>query len=108
MEEHIKILELIRDNGFIRHLDDSYGVDLSCAKELYDQNLFDAVVSKHLSGNIGFNDVRINMLGREWLNAKSGKNTIALKEDVIELKPNFMGLGVNLNALCRRLFRKDT
>ena len=30
------------------------------------------------------------------------------QEDVVELKPNFMGLGLNLNALFRRLFRKRT
>lgn len=30
------------------------------------------------------------------------------EEDIIDLKPNFMGLGINLNALFRKLFRKRT
>lgn len=29
-----------------------------------------------------------------------------LQEDIIELKPNVSGIGINLNALFRRLFRK--
>lgn len=31
-----------------------------------------------------------------------------LKEDIIEIKPNFMGLGININALYRRLFKEET
>lgn len=30
------------------------------------------------------------------------------EDDIVELKPNFMGFGLNLNALLRRLFRKQT
>jgi len=30
------------------------------------------------------------------------------EEDVVDLKPNFMGIGLNLNVLFRRLFRKRT
>ena len=31
---------------------------------------------------------------------------IQAKEDMIELKPNFMGLGLNLNAIWRKIFSK--
>lgn len=34
------------------------------------------------------------------------KTLQSAKEDIVELKPNFMGLGLNLNALWRKLFGK--
>ncbi|QBG48453.1 hypothetical protein EGM51_13995 [Verrucomicrobia bacterium S94] len=42
--------------------------------------------------------------GEQYLESLASKNTNSEnspKEDIIELKPNFMGIGINLNALIR-------
>lgn len=53
-----------------------------------------------------FLSLKINLSGREWLQAKlsdKSKEVPQQTEDVIEAKPNFMGFGLNLNALWRKI-----
>ncbi|MDN3699629.1 hypothetical protein QWY97_20185 [Vibrio cortegadensis] len=54
---------------------------------------------------LGFIAPKINIKGKEWLAAQESIYR-ALKEpqeDMIEVKPNFMGLGINFNAVYRKL-----
>ena len=45
----------------------------------------------------------LSFKGEQYLNSitSNEKTTLETQEDIIELKPNFMGLGLNLNALLR-------
>jgi len=49
------------------------------------------------------------MNGRQWLIKQATETPIEKdthREDIVDLKPNFMGLGINLNALFRWFHRK--
>ncbi|MFN1580757.1 hypothetical protein [Vibrio rotiferianus] len=70
-------------------------------KSLIDYGLMDADDVTNSSGPL-FLNVRITLLGRQYIselsNAQSGS-----KSDIIELKPNVSGIGINLKALYRKI-----
>ena len=43
--------------------------------------------------------VEITMYGRTWLEDREGQ------EDIVDLKPSFMGMAVNLNAAWRKFLK---
>jgi len=45
--------------------------------------------------------------GEEFLSSAGQSHQAKPHEDILELKPNFMGFGINLNAAWRRLFRRS-
>jgi hypothetical protein len=108
MKEHADLLRTIIDRGVIERVDDSSDIDVALVKELYDAGLIDAADACSFDG-LEFLDVKPNFQGREWLAAfDSDQNCMSVTpvEDIIDVKPNFMGVGLNLNALLRKLFRK--
>jgi hypothetical protein len=76
-------------------------------------SMFDIEDSKdiELEGNKTNRDQLAKVKNVEGFKAKNNEvhvstDKVEPKEDIVDLKPNFMGLGLNLNALIRRLFRK--
>ena len=63
----------------------------------------------NVSSDVGdcFLEPRITLCGREWLELKKNEATTnKTQENIIEIKSNFMGLSLNLNALFHRFRRK--
>lgn len=110
MKEYIEVLKQVIDFGPIDKVDDSTDPPSSLIKELYDEGLVDAIDDSSFDG-LAYMDVKITMYGRQWLENQTFKAVGSEKlqsEDIIVLKPNFMGLGLNLNALWRKWFSKKT
>ncbi|MDF7809613.1 hypothetical protein P4E94_19400 [Pontiellaceae bacterium B12219] len=63
--------------------------------------------SERWSGNDWYDSISVlnglSLSGEQYLNSKSQKAKLStlIEEDILELKPNFMGIGINLNALTR-------
>jgi hypothetical protein len=78
-------------------------------------SMFDIEDSKdvELEGNKTNREKLAKVKNVEGFKAKNNEANVPAdkvehQEDIVDLKPNFMGLGLNLNALCRRLFGKRT
>jgi hypothetical protein len=104
MDIHIATLNKLISAGGVEKIDSSSDYDLSIIEDLLNSQYIDATVHRPLSGSFTYFHVKANLNGREWLSNSVNQSTPA--EDIIELKPNFMGLGVNLNALLRMFKRK--
>ncbi len=103
MEEHLKTLkELAALNEPIK-IDHSTDYNLSVIDALLNQHYIESTVSRPLSSLPTYFNTKVTLLGRQWLSENQSFNS---PEDIVELKPNFMGLGVNLNALYRWLKSK--
>ncbi|MFM5716089.1 hypothetical protein ACET77_19400 [Aeromonas allosaccharophila] len=77
--------------------------------------MFDIEDSKdiELEGNKTNYEKLAKLKNVEGFNAKDNEvyvppHKVEREDDIVELKPNFMGFGLNLNALLRKLFRKQT
>ncbi|ENM3890184.1 hypothetical protein Q9F25_003397 [Vibrio cholerae] len=78
-------------------------------------SMFDIEDSKNveLEGNKTNREKLAKVKNVEGFKAKNNEahvpdNKVEPEEDIVDLKPNFMGIGINLNALLRRLFGKRT
>jgi len=109
MEEYLKALKYLESNSQIERVDEStLNLSVHILKELYEINLVDAIDCCSKSGLV-FLEPKINMNGRQWLIKQATETPIEKdthREDIVDLKPNFMGLGINLNALFRWFHRK--
>ncbi len=110
MKKHADLLRIIIDKGVIERANDSSDIDVSLVKELYDAGLVEAAEACSFDG-LEYLDVKPNLSGRKWLadfEAEQNYKSTTPVEDVIDVKPNFMGVGLNLNALFRKFFSKKT
>jgi|SRR5690554_4939475 len=110
MKEHAALLRNIIDKRVIERVNESSDIDVSLIKELHDSGLIEAIDACSFDG-LEYLEVKPNLNGRQWLTdfeAELKPNPITPAEDVIDVKPNFMGVGLNLNALFRKLFNKKT
>jgi len=109
MEKYLETLKYLETNPNIDRVDESTSaISVEILKELYENNLVDAIDCCSKSG-LAFIEPKINMNGRQWVNEQmnhSSDKQTSTTEDIIDLKPNFMGFGVNFNALYRRFRRK--
>jgi hypothetical protein len=106
MEAHKSVLEYLIANPNDDFVNESTELDIVVFKELINSHLVDGINACADDGDC-FLDPRINLRGREWLESQKNSSVENQpEEDIVELKPNFMGLGLNLNALFRRLRRK--
>jgi hypothetical protein len=108
MEDYIETLEFLIENPNISTVNETTSqLDVRVVKELHDNDLIDAIDCCSKSG-LSFLEPKINMNGKEWLASKQHKeiNSTANNEDIIDVKPNFMGIGINFNALFRKFRRK--
>jgi hypothetical protein len=48
----------------------------------------------------------VNEIEEFWRDSSNGSSSVGINE-VVELKPNFFGLGLNINALIKKYFRKQ-
>lgn len=78
-------------------------------------SMFDIEDSKNvkLEGNKTNREKLAKVKNVEGFKAKNNEahvpsDKVKSEEDIVDIKPNFMGIGLNLNALFRRLFRKRT
>ncbi|EGQ7845336.1 hypothetical protein RV040_004883 [Vibrio alginolyticus] len=78
-------------------------------------SMFDIEDSKNveLEGNKTNREKLAKVKNVEGFKAKNNEahvpsDKVEPEEDIVDIKPNFMGIGLNLNALVRRLFRKRT
>ncbi|MGR5218768.1 hypothetical protein ACPV4B_00870 [Vibrio parahaemolyticus] len=108
MKEYIDTLNALIKNPAIERVDElTEEVDVHLVKDLHARGFIDAIDFSNKSG-LGFLNPKVNIRGREWLISQQGSNQVVdeVAEDIIDLKPNFMGFGVNLNAVFRRIKRK--
>ena len=108
MDDYIETLEFLIENPNTNSVNESTStLDVRVIKELHDNGLIDVIDSSSKSG-LSFLEPKINLKGKEWLASKKKQenNSPATREDIIDVKPNFMGVGINFNALFRRLRRK--
>ncbi|MGF1873720.1 hypothetical protein L4D77_00045 [Photobacterium frigidiphilum] len=106
MEAHKSVLEYLIDNPNVDFVNESSEMDIVTFKELISYGLVDGTNACSDDGDC-FLEPRITLRGREWLESKKNESTVnETQEYIIELKPNFMGLGLNLNALFRWFRRK--
>jgi hypothetical protein len=109
MKKYLETLNYLETNPDVERVDKSTSaISVEVLKELYDNNLVDAIDCCSKSG-FTFLEPKINMRGRQWVNEQvnnSPNKQTSTSEDIIDLKPNFMGLGINFNALFRWFRRK--
>jgi len=108
MKEYIDTLNTLIQSPNIEKIDNlTEELDVHLVKELYDRGFIDGVYINNKS-TLGFIEPKVNIIGKEWLAAQESSNQVLRepKEDMIDLKPNFMGVGVNFNAVFRRVSRK--
>lgn len=110
MKEHAELLRSIINKRGVERVDESSDIDVSLVKELYDSGLIEAIDACSDDG-LEYLDVKPNLSGRQWLadfEAESRPLPTTSMEDIVDVKPNFMGVGLNLNALYRKIFKKKT
>jgi hypothetical protein len=110
MDKLIETLQYLEVTGEIGTIDEFSTLDVQTVKELVDVGLVEAIDASSLDGP-AYLKVRINLLGREWLKQQlnpGNSNQSHSAEDIVEVKPNFMGIGLNLNALWKKWFKKKT
>ncbi|MBD5771808.1 hypothetical protein [Marinomonas colpomeniae] len=106
MEAHKYILQYLIDNPDIKSINETSDIDVTILKDLIQSGLVNGANACSDDGYC-FLEPRISLSGREWLASfDSQVNSTKSTEDIVELKPNFFGLGVNLNALFRCFRRK--
>ena len=104
MEAYINTLKAIASNPSIQKIDEKSEIDVSIVKQLFKRGLIDAIDMSDLEGDC-YVDPRINLDGQEWLESKIS-SMASPSEDVIDIKPNFFGIGLNLNAALKKWFKK--
>lgn len=103
MDEHSSLLRYLITNPNISIVNESSSeVDVRILKELLDIGYVEAADACSDDG-LCYLEPRITMQGREWLAAQGNTEDKGDPEDIVELKPNFFGFGLNLRALFRRL-----
>ncbi|GGP62983.1 hypothetical protein [Shewanella saliphila] len=109
MDKFVETLNYLERNDNLSSIDESSTeIRVEIFKELYENGLVNAIDCCSKTG-LSYLEPRINMSGRQWLIEQTTSKTIqhsVSSEDIIDLKPNFMGLGINFNALFRRFRRK--
>ena len=104
MDKFVETLNYLERNDNLSSIDESSTeIRAEIFKELYEHGLVNAIDCCSKTG-LSYLEPRINMSGRQWLIEKTTSKPIqhsVPSEDIIDLKPNFMGLGINLNALFR-------
>ena len=94
----LKEFQLIAKRLISAH-ESGYIAELKCQK---DYRVAGGLVNKILVLNA------LTIEGEHFLSSKSvAENQTRSEEDIIDLKPNFFGLGVNINALWRQLTNKN-
>jgi len=107
MDKFIKALKFLDSNPHIENIDESTpNIDVTIIKQLYDHQLIDVIDCSSKSG-LSFLEPRINLNGYEWLQAQKNTNKLGDNEDIVDVKPNFMGVGLNVNALFRRIRNRN-
>ncbi|WP_440905685.1 hypothetical protein ACMZOO_05140 [Catenovulum sp. SX2] len=86
------------------------GYGLKFERERYRTDLPSALYKVLVKNSIRRAISSVNSELEIFLNSKVSSNNSASLDaiDVIELKPNFMGIGLNLNAIYRKFMRKKT
>jgi len=108
MNDYIATLEFLIENPNINTVNETTSkLDVHVVKELHDKDLIGAIDCSSKSG-LSFLEPRINMNGKEWLASQKQQKITSSdnNEDIIDVKPNFMGIGINFNALFRKFIRK--
>lgn len=101
METHKYILQYLIDNPNMKFINETSDIDVLILKDLIQSGLVNGADACSDDGDC-FLEPRINLSGREFLASfNSQVNSTKSTEDIVELKPNFFGFGVNLNALIR-------
>ena len=102
MDDYIEALEFLIENPNINTVNESSSkLNVRVIKKLHDNGLINAIDCCSKSG-LTFLEPQINLSGKEWLaSKKQQENSSPVGEDIIDIKPNFMGVGINLNALYR-------
>ena len=108
MDEHANLLIRLIKTGPIERVDGSSRPPTAVVEELVNEGLVKAIYASSCDGPC-FLDVQITMHGRTWLEgrvkqAAETKSASSPDEDILDLKPNVMGIGFNLNALWRKWF----
>lgn len=101
MKAYKLILEYLIENPNIDSINESSELDIGTFKEMVNSGL---VSGMNACSDLGdcFLEPKITFRGREWLESKKSESVVkAPQEDIVEIKPNFMGMGLNLNALYR-------
>jgi|TARA_B110000093_G_scaffold100595_1_gene108138 hypothetical protein len=98
MDEHVNLLRGLIKNGPIERVDGSLGPPVAIVKELVNEGLVKAIDASSFDGP-SYLGVEITMYGRTWLEDREGQ------EDIVDLKPSFMGMAVNLNAAWRKFLK---
>jgi exoribonuclease II len=104
MQAYIITLKALASNQNISQIDETSEIDVSIVKQLFERGLIDAIDMSDLEGNC-YADPRININGAEWLESKI-TSTTSSTEDIVDVKPNFFGIGLNLNAAWKKWFKK--
>ncbi|MFC3033323.1 hypothetical protein ACFOEE_12405 [Pseudoalteromonas fenneropenaei] len=103
MEEHIKTLKKLAALNEPIKIDQTTDYNFSVIEDLLNLQYIESVVSRPISTPPTYFNVKITLLGRTWLSDIQSSDSSL---DIVELKPNIMGFGINLNALYRWLKRK--
>jgi hypothetical protein len=103
LDDHVSLLRYLITNPNISSVSESSSdVDVRVLKELHDIGYVEAADACSDDG-LCYLEPRITMQGRKWLVAQESPEDKGKPEDILELKPNFFGFGLNLRALFRRL-----
>ena len=105
MKKHIDALQHLISNPDIVRVDKSSELDFLIVQQLYNQGLIDADEDKTYGGP-ALDNPKVNLAGLEWLESKLAPQTTSPTEDIVDIKPNFFGLGLNLNAAWKKWFKK--
>lgn len=107
MDEHASLLRYLISNPNVSKVSESSkDADVRIIKELYDRGHVEAADACSDDG-LCYLEPRITMQGREWLAVYENPECTDGAEDIVELKPNFLGLGLNLRALFRRVSKHN-
>jgi hypothetical protein len=108
MNSHITTLSKLISEGVVAKIDSNSDYELSTIEDLLNSGYINATPHRPLSGGFSYFNVKVNLAGKEWLESKQEKlgPSLQIGDDIVDLKPNFMGIGLNLNALFRWFRRK--
>jgi len=103
MNSHVTTLSKLISEGVVAKIDSSSDYDLSTIEDLLNSEYINATPSRPLSEDFPYFNVKVNLAGKEWLESKQAisDSSLSTGDDIVDLKPNFMGIGLNLNALYR-------
>ncbi|KVX00978.1 hypothetical protein [Shewanella frigidimarina] len=108
MNSHVTTLSKLISEGVVTKIDSSSDYELSTIEDLLNSGYINATPSRPISGDFSYFNVKVNLVGKEWFESQKAKFDLSLStgDDIVDLKPNFMGIGLNLNALYHRFRRK--